>query len=272
MLNKDAIKQLESTLKLEEGTLSKAISSEEEVGIELPDLVVRTKEENETREKELKDNLKIAGAEIAVKTYAKENGIEIEDKSIGSLIKAVEANTTEKIKTELGKEPNERISELEGDLNSLRTKYEAKENEITELNNNIQNIKNQTQIDSLINGSIPDASKLSMDREHVSIIFNSKHTVELVDGKEVVKNSKGEVLKSDTEKPLTVSEVMNGEFITPFLKSPEGGSGGSDDPGNHKQGTYEAFEKEMIDKGVNVGSEEFNNEMANRIRQKTLEA
>jgi len=262
------IEVLEKSLKLESGTLQKAIDNEETVDVELQELVVRTKEEDETNltniRTELKDEFQTAGLEVAVKAARTEHNLEFEGKTVNNLLEAFKAKTLKDAEIE----PNKRIEELETDIGKVRENLTASELKFTDLTADVAKGKSQTAINSAIMGSIKGDTTLS--KSQMVTLFNDEHQTERNEDGVLVIKKNGEVLKNTTDRSLlTIDQVMT-DFAKPFLKQAAGGGGGGDETGNHKEGTLAAFKAEMKEKNVGPSSNEFQLEMQKRIKDKTL--
>jgi hypothetical protein len=263
------IQDIEKALRLEEGTISNAISSEEEVSISIPEnLVIRTNEEIETREKNLKETSKQAGIEIAIKNTRSELGLEFEGKTMDNLLSAYK----DKLTNDLTKEPNSIIEDLKKDKEKFQNIVKEKDSQIETLNSSITNIKNKAVIESSVIrafGQVTEGVKTSIPTQDIRDLFMLKNQIDIQDGKTVVLRD-GEVVKDQTTlEPISVNDVAS-EFIKGYVQTPEGGTGKADNNGGAASGTFDAFSKEMESKGVRVGSEQYNTEMNSRIANGTL--
>lgn len=271
------IKELESSLKLKEGTISEAIKSEDAVKIDIPELKIFTPEEDEERINNMKVEFKTAGEEVAVKEIKREHNLEFEGKSAAKLfehLQSGQANAITKALEDAGKVPDQKITELKTDLEKLQGTIKEKDSALTSLQSDFTKHKNT----SVINGQIQVAfgdTKTAAPMEVVLDSFSKQYQAEIVDGKTVYKQN-GEVLKNDLQTPLTTSEVVEkfkssdlNKWVFPTVA---GGGGGGDDPSTGKAGGMKAFEKEMNEKGFNTGSLEYVTEMNKRLGEKTLTA
>ncbi len=259
------LNDLEKSLKLPEGTLKAAIDNTENVKIEIPALVIRTTEEENTLRTNLKTEFGNAAVEIAIKKAREEHKLEFNGKTMDNLLKAYETKALAEAKIE----PVKKIQELESDLGTLRTNVSTLQGQLVEKDNQFKAEKQKYETDNLISSKI--TGDLVLPKEDVALIFKSKHSVELDEtGKRVIKRG-DEVLKHPTTlSPLTIDEVMK-DFLPAYLKGPGGGAGGEDEPGaGSKTGSMAAFEKEMSKKEIYAGSSAFNQEMNKRIKEKTL--
>lgn len=262
------INDIEKALKLEEGSLAAAISSEEEVNISIPkNLVIRTSDEVELREKNLKETSKQAGIEIAIKNARNDLGLEFEGKTMDNLLSAYK----DKLTDELTSEPNALIDGLKKDKEKFQSILKEKDNQIETLNNSITSIKNQSVIESSVIrafGNVTEGVKTSIPTQDIRDLFLLKNKIDIQDGKTVVIKD-GEVIQDPTTlEPVSLDSVA-GEFIKSYIQTPTGGKGGTDNP-NGTGTDFDAFQKEMTDKGIQTGSEKYNTIMNERIASGTL--
>lgn len=265
-INNDSMAKIEAMLRMESGSLASAINSEEEVSLEIPNLVYKTEEEYDT----LKENLRIAGMEIAVKEAKERAGLEFEGKSIENLLVAHKQQVVEKTKEELGGSDDARVKSLEKDILAIQETANSYKSRIDVLESEKESIKNETKIHSTILGAIPDQSTLSIDAKDLMTLYKAQSSLAIEDGKVVVKNEAGEIKKDDLLNPISPESDIK-EFAQKYAKAPTGGrpSEGSD-PGGLTPGSWEAFVKEMEDNGTKVGSEEFHKIRMERQKNGTL--
>jgi hypothetical protein len=215
--------------------------------------IFKTDEYNTRLENIKKDEYKKGrkeGVEIEWKETKRKLGIELEGKNGDEILDAFRLKVLADAKIELLK--------IETEKTDLSNQFSQKEKEV--------------KINSMIFTSIPDkALSETLTRSDVSALFKANgFGVDIDNDKEVVKFN-GEIIKHlTTLEPLKLSDVMN-KFVTDKgLMKGEGGRGAGDNIPAGTAGTLEAFEKEMTDKNIKVGSIEFSKEMGERIKNKTL--
>jgi len=264
------IKELESSLKLEEGTLENAIKNEESVKVDLQEgLVIRTKEEEETlmsnKQNEFKTEFHTAGREIAIKEAKRALGLEFEGKTMDNLLDAHKRSVLEEAKVE----PTKKIEELEGSLTKLRGDLTTKEEEIETLNRTFKAEKQKTEINSRVSANIK--GDLTIGKDDALTLFNNKFQTELTDEGALLVKKDGKVLKDNLESPRGVEDIMK-EFLTPFAKPNEGGTGGGDEGGSSGAATsnLEKFTKKLEKEGIKSNTLEFQERMGKAIADKTL--
>lgn len=263
------INDIEKFLRLEEGTLSAALQNEEGVDIQINDqLIVRTQEEINTREKNLTDTAKVAAVEIAVKTARNELGLSFEGKTMDNLIAAHKL----KIESESQAEPNEQIQTLKSDNEKLRGNLEIKQGEIEGLNSQFKEFENKTtigrQVDSAFLSAV-EGKKTTIPMADMKDLFMTRTQLDVNEGKTVLMQNGEPVKDSTTLEPIPLDSHVT-EFVNQYIKPVEGGGGGGNEVTPRGQGTYEAFEEEMTKAGIQPNSEAFNKEMAARTAAGTL--
>lgn len=266
MIKETTITDLEKLLKMPEGTLKNAITSAEEVAIELPKVKVFTVEEDDQRVENLKREFKTAGLEIAVKEKRRELGLEFEGKTIDNLLE----NYKKKVIEEAGINPDKKVLELTRDKEALQANLLKESQKLADFEKAVNRERNQFAIDNTILKQIPDNTLIP--KEDVLGLFKTKYQVEKSEQGSLLFKKAGsdEILKSPTTlNPLSAEDVLK-DFLMPYIGKPAGGAGAGDSGGASKPGTMEAFMVEMEKKNIGVGSEEFNREMQNRIKEKTL--
>lgn len=273
-ISQETLTGIEQALKLETGSLKKAMEADTETKIELPQLVIRTSEEDETLkanyEKEKKERYD-AGREKAEKdiinTGAEKYGITLDEtkKTFDNFAEAFK----EKVTAELGKPKDEQLEALKADKVKLQENLNTLQGEFDTFKQTTVQESRQRSIDMEIEKVIPTEG-LTIDRNAVKILFKNDYEGDFNEDNKLVFKKNGEVLKDDkTLNPLTSEQVMQ-SFITPYVKKPSG-TGETDDPPAGGKTGYDKFEEEMKKKGHNPGSEEFQREMGKRVKEGTLE-
>lgn len=261
---------IEEALHLEAGTLSEAIKAEDEIEIAIPELVINKKEDHETLLDNLGKEKYEEGAEVAekraVRSYLESNNLTLDKaKNIPNLIGLI----TENNKNQFTKEPNERITELEGEKEELQGKISEWEGKYNGLIKQNEQSANQAKIDGVILSEIP-GENLLIPKEKILHLFKLDYNVEYNDKGEIhIKGKDGKIIKDSIKNPKTVKDVM-ADFIPQYIKPNTGGEGNGDQSGTAGEGTYDAFVKEMEDKDIKTGSIQFNTEMNKRIKAGTL--
>ena len=231
-----------------------ALQSESDTDFELPKVVVRTADEEESFKTNLLDNAKgettKAAREILIKNMKKEIGLEFEGKKPEDFI----TNYKKHILDEAKIEPNKKIQELTESNDTLRKKLEDKDGEFDQLKSSYADKELKLNTQSFI-PTLPES--LGLNKSEASSLFFMSH--EIKDG-QVYKN--GELLKNANEKPLTHKEAVDAfvtekNWIEDDPSGRGGGSGNSRDSGGDGL-TLQDFEDACTEKGLKMGSAEAN--------------
>ena len=256
------ITEIESTLGLESGKLIEMINSEEAFSIDLSEKVFLTKTAYEERISNIKKESATASIEMAVKEQRNLLGLEFQGKTIENLVSAVKAKTESESKIE----PEEKFKTLKSDFDGLVSKLNEKEAEFNSFKTQIENENLSNEIKSEFTKHLPDNVLVSKS----TIFTEAKEKgfkFEKEEGKIVVKDSNGNVLKDANYSPISVKDWVT-SFSTAYLSKPEGGSGGRDETGGDKAGSFDSFMKESERNGWDASKQ--NAEMAKRIANGTL--
>jgi hypothetical protein len=258
------LKELEGSLNLKEGTLKSAFESETEETIDISTLSIRTIEDDETRTANLKTEYHTAGREIAIKTAREDYGLDFQGKNMENLMSAIKT----KVLAEANVEPSAKIKELTADNEKLKSNIEGLQTEVNDGKILFAKQKTQSSIASMIDGAIQ--GDLTISKDDAALLFKNKFGTELNEGGKLLISQNGEVMKNTTTlDPVGITDVMT-DFLSAYTKKVEGGAGGTDQTGGGKEGTMDAFNKEMANSSVTIGSQPYNEEMAKRLGAGTL--
>jgi len=266
----DNLKDLETSLGFKEGTLKDAIASDEAIKVEIPKgkfydtetHVIKTNEDHEIFVGNIKKESKIAGTEMDVKDFKRDNNLEFEGKTIEGLVKAVQAKTLLDAKIEPDKKMEGYLADIEA-LQKSKDEYKGKyDSEV--LKGEQLGIKavNDKSVTSHMKG------EFTMSTERMLNVFNLEHTLSTENGAQVVMKG-GQIMKDENRSPLTLESVVTG-FSKEFTKDVTGGNGGGNEGGTGGSGNLDAFNKRQKEAGNNVGSEAYMREHAAAVADSTL--
>ena len=225
-IKKDDLEKLKSTLKgIDVDKLIAAATTTDEQPFEVPELIVLTATEAETRD----TNMKVAGKkegetvgegkgkELAAKALKKKFGIEGDEKDLDKVVEAVNtkvATGDEGLKTQ--------VQALLKDKETL-TAQVAQE----------QGKSKAAMFDSTLIGMFPANRTTSFKDNELLNSIKGELTFEEVEGKTIVKRNGTIVTNPTTHAPLPVDEVIKGYFgerkwVTG--EAGDGGRGGGDNP------------------------------------------
>ena len=127
-----------------------------------------------------------------------------------------------KVESESKIEPEEKFKNLKADFEKLQSNLVEKENEFTTFKTNIERQNSLNEIKTEFTKHIPDNTLVSKS----TIFVEAKEkgfSFEKEDGRVVVKDAMGNVVKNDsTLSPVSVKEWVS-EFVTPYLPAQTGG-------------------------------------------------
>ena len=279
MPKEDVIKELESTLGLESGSLSEAIDNDAEIKLpkgkffteeNLDRYRSNLKEEFSNLSEESRKSAEQAGFEIALKRVKEIADVDFEGrKDPEKLLAALEKKYTQLA----GVEPEQKLKEALNDNEKLRVAVDQLTSEKEEANKKLEDVilgfqkkENEKLMSDMIMSAIPDEG-LVISKTDVMGLFNSTYDKELVEGKIIYKSKNGDIIKNDIADPLTTEEIVS-QFSSKYIKKPEGGRGGSDS-GSAAKKDLDSFRKEMAEKGIGMG-EEMNKIMNQRLKDGSL--
>jgi hypothetical protein len=253
-----------ASLGLESGKFAEMISSEDSHKIDLDNFVISNKTDYESRLSNIKRENQQAGLEIAIKNARNELGLEFEGKKdLKPLLEAYKNHIEKEAKIE----PNQKYDTLKSDFEKIQGIASEWETKFNDLQGTYKKREQQRTIDNTLLSSIPDNTTIPKD--DVLAILKAKVDFNIGDdGLEIIKD--GVVQKNESTLNLLSPNEFMKDFITPYLKKPEGGAGGKDSGSGGRETSFDLFNKQMEDKGISQGSEAYNVEMSKAIQSGTL--
>jgi hypothetical protein len=270
------LSDIEKMLNLEAGTLQKGIESKEEINIELPNLVIRTEEEENDFKKNLDldlkrkyDEGKEKGVKDEINAHLDKFGLSLdqEKKTFENFAKALSAKLEADVKTPVDK----KLEELKADKEKLQNNLQDVSSQFETFKAETTNRERNLKLDNEISSHIPTEG-LNIPREDLQILFKNKYQFDFSeDGNINVLDQNGNVLKDEkTRNPVPVKNVIESFSENYMVKQP--GTGGGDDGGKGgAKSDYDSFRKEMLEKGLNEGGEEYQREFNKRVNEGTIE-
>lgn len=220
MLKSETISKLASVLKISAEDLQAKLSSEKEEDITLPSGEFFSDEELKTRDKSKYIEGKDAGREMFIKDIKKDLGYEIDSKDINDILSHHETQ----LKTKYGKEPNERVKELESDLEKVKKAHESELEQFKSQNETLLSKVKQQKVKNNLLSLMPKETTISSNA--IITLFNSEYSILEEDNNEfIVKN--GEKLKNPkTAEPLKLENVFNDWLLQEkYIKTAPGRGG-----------------------------------------------
>jgi len=257
------IGEIEQSLGIETGKLAEMISAEETHKVDLSGFVIKPKSDYDALITNIKKESGTAAVEIAVKSAREEMGLEFQGKTMENLLGSYKS----KVEADAKIEPNQKYDTLKSDFDKRGDLIEEWEGKYKGLKTDMSRKENERVISNTLLKEIPD--NISIPKEDILAIAKARNQFNIgEDGFEII-GKDGKPMKNEANMNLTTAEEFMKEFIKPYLKEVQGGGGGKDKNGKViVAGSFEAFEKEMADKGVTPV--EFNAELQKRITDGTL--
>lgn len=256
MLTGEQIKSIASIIKVDESVLKKAINSDKEESIEIKELFVFDKTEIQSRDENIKrqgySEGKTAGIELLVKEYKEKYGVQIEGKDPHKFIEAFK----EKIISDSGFNPNEKVTELQNSLSVLQSNYDNLEKEKNEI------VANQNRINiesSILNGVNKDF--IIGKNEVFSLMKSNGYSFEEEDGAIVAKKD-GQIIRDErTQRPVDPSIAIESYAVERKLVKDDSeqrrGRGASSNSQDSCATTLSELKDQFEKEGKNTNSEEF---------------
>lgn len=249
--------------------LTAEMLEKEEITLSNDELVIRTKEDDEKFQNNLKNESKKAGVEIAVKEARAKLGLEFEGKNIDKLIEAVQIKVLEDAKIE----PEEKLKNALKDIDTLKGTIGTLTNEKDQTVKAFESYKTDLTIKDVLSKSLPD--NLSLPKDDMILIIKNRMSFDTDEkGNVIVKDNNGEVIKNTTTlDPKPVNEVITLFFDEnkSYLQNTAGGAGGSDSTTKGGKITIDKFIEDQRGKGIQVNSEVFVSNLAEAQKNGVVE-
>lgn len=228
MLSQTTISKLASVLDISAEDLTAKLSSEKEEDITLPSGEFFSEDELIKRDKSKYAEGKDAGSEMLVKGLKKDFGYDIDSKNINDFLTHHEAQ----LKLKYSKEPNQRVEELEKDLEKIKNAHSEELSAFKSQNESLSKQLKSQNIKNKLLSIMPKETTISSNA--IITLFNSEHdTIEDNGVKYVTRN--GEKLKNDkTAEPLELDAVFNDWLVKEKYIKTTPGRGNGNEFGNNK--------------------------------------
>jgi hypothetical protein len=264
-MNKNLINSLAKLAKVKDvEAFTSALQSETDTDFTLDtgNLIVRTSEEELVYKtnisKEVKDKAFSDAFEIQIKNMKKATGLEFEGKKSDDFILAYKSEILKNANIL----PDKRIQELETTLEQVNASLSDKDIEFNNLKSGYSLEKNRFKAESYI-PELPQAIGLS--KSEATDLFFLKNEIK-EDG--IYKDGVRQI-NTTTAEPITLENAVSGFVsergwnVTPSGRG--GGSGGSASTAPSIS-TFDQFESLAKEKGLNVGSQQYNALLADTVK------
>ena len=250
---------------------NKAIEEKaESFEIKTDDLVIRSTENQNLYEENLKKEVGDYKVEIGRKEVLNGLGIEIEGKgyhkSIDKSLEAINNFVSTSNKTaleEAGKSPDGKIKELTTDIETLRNNLLSKDSEIEVARNEFNTYKKNQTISNVLMSNIPENTILP--KSDIMTIVQSQINLDIDEnGNSFGYGRDGQPIKDGDRSVIGGDNIVKSFFNEnpQYLKPVTGGAGGSDSTGNGGKIKFNDFVKQQAEIGNSPASSEFKAEAA----------
>jgi hypothetical protein len=250
---------------------NKAIEEKaESFEIKTDDLVIRSTENQNLYEENLKKEVGDYKVEIGRKEVLNGLGIEIEGKgyhkSIDKSLEAINNFVSTSNKTaleEAGKSPDGKIKELTTDIETLRNNLLSKDSEIEVARNEFNTYKKNQTISNVLMSNIPENTILP--KSDIMTIVQSQINLDIDEnGNSFGYGRDGQPIKDGDRSVIGGDNIVKSFFNEnpQYLKPVTGGAGGADSTGNGGKIKFNDFVKQQAEIGNSPASSEFKAEAA----------
>lgn len=236
MLKEATISKIASMLKIDVAKFKEAISHKDEKDIELDDKLQVFDETSITaRDRNKYNEGKTAGQEMLVKEIKRKHNVDVEGDDVENVIEAIVGKT----KKEAGGKPDEKVTELEKQVNHWKAQHQEATNKLTETQRQIS----EANFDRELLGYFPkNRDGKFQDDEYLTIVKRGLEVKE-IDGKKVIIKDGKEVRNDKTFEPVGMKDVIESYFNERKWiaedngggqgqgQRPAGGGGGNSQPG-----------------------------------------
>lgn len=225
-LNKELISNIASVFGVTAEDLTAKLTSDKPEELKLAGELF-TEDELKSRDSSKYNEGKQAQEEMLVKQAKKDLGYDFEGKSFDQLL----THHEEQLKTKYSKNSNERVSELEKDIDKLKKTYETEidtyKSQVTDLSSKYKEQDNKNYLLSIM----PKDTVLKP--EALITLFKSEYQIDTEEGKRVIKQN-GEVVKDPkTVSPIDPSNIFNDWLVKEKYISTKPGRGGNNEFGEN---------------------------------------
>ncbi len=241
-----------------------------EVVVTTDEVMVRTKEEDDTYVENHKKEARKEGEQIAVKAVRDEMGLTFTGKTVKNLVEAVVAKATSETTDEKVKDLTTKLEEKNTALKTALTRAETAES-------TAKQTQTEYKIDKMLDTYLPKNTLLP--GEDMKIILKSKFDFKENENgvMEAIDRVTGKVVKNNTTADAYEPKDVIENFFrdnTKYINPNDDGNGGGNSGGGAGVGgklTIEKFNEKMVAAGIAVNSEEYDTALDKEIAAKTID-
>lgn len=247
MLNEENKAKL-AEMGFEVDTFIDAVSSSEEVSIEIPTLYKDKGHSNDDLTSFGKNRFeegKKAAYEMRAKAYKEQYGIDIDGKDLDKVVEAIKQQGFSEAK------PDEGAKELKDNFTQLQNRYSELEKQFSEKDKEIENerfkLNLRKELETAINGQ-----KTKIGKDEIIDLFLLRNKIDRDNGQAVLVEN-GEVKKDNLLNPIKIQDHFKAWFDSKEFASKEGMGGG--DSGGGSAATKFSNASEFMDWCAKTGKE-----------------
>ena len=231
MTKQEIVAAVATTLGVDESLLTKAMTSDEQVEIEIPKGVFIPETEKEAYEKRIAKTAysegKQAGTEMLIKEWKEKEGIDIDGKTKDVFVSALKGKVAAEIKAPV----DEKVTRLSADLETLRNTYTTevaeKERAIAQLQGTLKSQK----IDAALLAYVPEGLQ-SLKREQFLHIAKLEYQFDTDETGSLIAKKGEQVITDKLQKPRPVRELLTEYAAEQGWLKKDGRAGGNEPGGN----------------------------------------
>jgi hypothetical protein len=229
-----------ATIGVDESLLTKALTTDEKVEVEIPKGIFIPEAEREAFETRLKKSAytegKQAGTEMLIKEWKEKEGIEVEGKTMDVFVSALKGKVAADIKVPT----DEKVNRLTADLDTLRKTYSTevaeKESIIKALQGNLKN----TKIDATLRAFVPEGLQ-TLKPEQFLHVAKLEYGFDIDETGSLVAKKGDQIVTDKLQKPRSVGDILTEYAATQGWIKKDGRAGGNEPGGKAGDGEFKTI-------------------------------
>jgi hypothetical protein len=229
MTKQEIVAAVATTLGVDESLLNKAMTSDEQVEIEIPKGVFIPETEKEAYEKRIAKTAysegKQAGTEMLIKEWKEKEGIDIDGKTMDVFVSALKGKVAAEIKAPV----DEKVTKLTSDLEALRNTYTTEVAEKEKAIHTLQGTLKSQKIDAALRAYIP-AGLQALKPEQFLHVAKLEYQFDTDDTGQLIAKKGDQIIVDKLQKPRPVAELFT-EYAAEQGWIKKDGRAGGNEPG-----------------------------------------
>jgi hypothetical protein len=220
-----------ATIGIDESLLTKALTTDEKVEIEIPKGVFIPEAEKEAYEKRISKSAytegKQAGTEMLIKEWKEKEGIDIEGKTMDVFVSALK----NKVTTEIKAPTDEKVTRLTADLEALRNTYTTEVAQREQTIQALQGTLKSQKIDAALRAYVP-AELQTLKPEQFLHVAKLEYQFDTDETGQLIVKKGDQIVTDKLQKPRPASEILT-EYAAEQGWLKKGGRAGGNEPGGN---------------------------------------